>query len=193
MVVVFTSGMADSDFPAPHRLLKTYLLPAAQSAQPLAANPQLFNQLTAEVVGIQNTAKPVTPLPEIAKQISGKTYHLIGIPPEGWPTEITFTFSGDETYINSTLIPNGETLTVTGGLKNVFHINKVGPEGKMIMPFRGYWQDERTFIEEQNFDLSSDIQFYTVTYVFEGKKVSITVESSMDSFPTLKGTGEIIE
>jgi len=25
------------------------------------------------------------------------------------------------------------------------------------MPFRGYWSDERTFVEEQNFDLSSDI------------------------------------
>jgi hypothetical protein len=174
-------------------LLKTYLLSAAQSAQPLAANPQMDDQLATEIKNIENSEKPAMPLPETAKQVSGKTYRLIGTPPEGWPTEITFTFSGDETYVNSTLIPNGETLTVTGGLKNVFHINKVGPEGKMIMPFRGYWQDERTFIEEQNFDLSSDIQFYTVTYVFEGKKVSITVESSMDSFPTLKGTGEIIE
>ncbi len=39
MVVVFTGGIADPDFPLPHQLLKTYLLPAAQSAQSLAANP----------------------------------------------------------------------------------------------------------------------------------------------------------
>jgi CubicO group peptidase (beta-lactamase class C family) len=193
MVVVFTGGIADPDFPAPHQLVETYLLPAAQSAQPLAANPQMDDQLMTEIKNIEDSEMPATSLPEMANQISGKTYHLVGTPPEGWPTEITFTFSGDETYVNSTLIPNGETLTVTGGLKNVFHINKVGPEGKMIMAFRGYWKDEYTFIEEQNFDLSSDIQFYTVTYVFDGKKVSVTVDSSMDYFPTLKATGEMIE
>jgi hypothetical protein len=193
MVVVFTGGLADPDFPAPHRLLTTYLLPAAQSAQPLAANPQMDKQLTTEIKNIQNPEKPAMPLPEIAKQISGKTYRLIGIPPAGWPTEITFTFSGDETYSTSTLTANDEILKVTGGLKNVFYLNKLGPKGKTIMSFRGYWQDDHTFIEEQNFDLSSDIQFITVTYIFDAKKVSITVNSSMDYFPTITGTGEIIE
>ncbi len=133
------------------------------------------------------------PLPEIAKQISGKTYRLVGIPPVGWPTEITFTFSGDDTYSTSTLTANGEILTITGGLRNVFYMNKLGPEGKTLIPFRAYWQDERTFIEEQYLDLSSDIQFFTVTYIFDGKKVSVTVDLSMGYFPTLKGTGEIIE
>jgi hypothetical protein len=132
-------------------------------------------------------------LPEIAKKISGKTYRLVGIPPAGWPTEITFTFSGDDTYTTSTLTTSGEILTVTGGLKNVFYMNKIGPEGKTKVPFRGYWQDERTFIEEQYFDLSSDIQFLTVTYIFDDKKISVTVDSSMDYFPTLTGTGEIVE
>ncbi len=193
MVVVFTGGIADLDFPAPHQLVKTYLLPAVQSAQPLAANPHMDDQLTTEIKNIQSMEKPAQPLPEIAKQISGKTYRLIGIPPAGWPTEITFTFSGDDTYTTSTLTANGKILTVTGGLNNVFYMNKLGPEGKTTVPFRGYWQDERTFIEEQYFDLSSDIQFFTVTYIFDGKMVSFTVDSSMDYFPTLKGTGEIIE
>jgi CubicO group peptidase (beta-lactamase class C family) len=193
MVVVFTGGIADPDFPAPHQLVKTYLLPAAQSAQPLAANPRMDDQLTTEIKNIQNTEKPAMPLPDIARQISGKTYRLVGVSPAGWPTEITFTFPGDETYTTSSLTTNGEILTVTGGLKNVFYMNKRGPESKTIVPMRGYWQDERTFIEEQYFDLSSDIQFLTVTYTFDGKKVSVTVDSSMDYFPTLTGTGEIIE
>jgi CubicO group peptidase (beta-lactamase class C family) len=193
MVVIFTSGLADPDFPEPYQLVKTYLLPAAQSTQPLADNPQMDDQLTAEIEDIQNTEKPAMPLPEIARQISGKTYRILGIPPAGWPTEITFTFSGDDTYTTSTLTANGEVLTVTGGLRNVFYMNKLGPEGKTIVPFRGYWQDDHTFIEEQYFDLSSDIQFFTVTYIFDGKKVSVTVDSSMDYFPTLTGTAEIIE
>jgi CubicO group peptidase (beta-lactamase class C family) len=193
MIVVFTAGMADPDFPAPHQLVETYLLPAAQSTQPLAANPKMYAQLMTEIENIQNPEKPDTSLPEIAKQISGKTYRLVGISPEGWPTEITFTFSDDNTYTTSTLTANDEILTITGGLKNEFYMNKLGPEGKTLMPFRGYWADEHTFIEEQNFDLSSDIQFLTVTYIFEGNMVSVAVDSSMDYFPTLKGIGEIVE
>lgn len=189
MIVVFTGSLPDPKFPAPHQLVETYLLPAVQSEQPLAANPQIYNQLITEINNIQNTEKPTMPLPEIAKQISGKTYHF-GAP--GWPKEVTFNFSGDETYTNSILMANGETITVTGGLNNVFFMNMLGPEGKTILPWRGYWRDEHTFIEEQNFDLTSDTQFYTVTYIFDGKKVLVTVDSSMD-FPTLKGTGEIIE
>ena len=72
-------------------------------------------------------------------------------------------------------------------------MNMLGADGKTIMPFRGYWRDERTFVEEQNFDLSSDAQFFTVTYVFDGKKVLFTVDSSMGLFPTINGTLEIIE
>lgn len=193
MVVVFTGGIADPDFPAPHELVKTYLVPAAQSTRPLAADPKMDNQLAAEIKNIQDTEKPSNPLPETARQISGKTFRLVGIPPAGWPTEITFNFSGDDTYTSSTLRANGEILTITGGLRNVFYMNRFGPQGRIIMPFRGYWRDENTFVEEQNFDLSSDIQFLTVTYIFDGKKVSISVDSSMDSFPTLKGTGEMIE
>jgi CubicO group peptidase (beta-lactamase class C family) len=192
MVVVFTSGLADPDFPAPYQLLKTYLLPAAQSTQPLADNPQLSNQLTAEIAGIQNTARPVTPLPEIAKQISGKRIHIVGDKIGSWPKEISFTFSGTDTYTTEWVGPEENTTTI-GGLNNVFYLNKLGNAGERITPLRGYWQDDHTFIEEQNFGLSSEIQFFTVTYTFEGKKILITVVSSMGSFPPLHATGEMIE
>jgi len=192
MVVVFTGGLADPDFPAPHQLLKTYLLPAVQSAGPLAANPQMDDQLAREIKNIQNTEMPAMPLPDMARQISGKTYRLVGLPP-GTPKEFTLTFTDGDTYTNSILMGNGETLTVTGSLNNVFFINYLGAEGKTIMPFRGHWQDEHTFVEEQNFDLSTDVQLFTVTYTFDGEKVFVTVDSSMGLFPTLKGTGEIIE
>jgi CubicO group peptidase (beta-lactamase class C family) len=192
MVVVFTGGMTDPDFPAPHRLLETYLLPAAQSAQPLADNPQSFNQLTAEIASIQTPVKPVAPLPEIAKQISGKEIRITGDKVGTWPERISFTFPGADTYTAKWVRPE-ETVTATGGLNNVFYLNKLGTAGERVIPLRGYWQDDHTFIEEQNFGLSSEIQFYTVTYSFEGKKIFITVVPSMDYFPPLHATGEIIE
>jgi CubicO group peptidase (beta-lactamase class C family) len=192
VVVVFTGSLADPVFPTPHRLLQTYLLPAAQSAQPLADNPQAFNQLKAGVVSIQNPEKPVAPLPEIAKQISGKTYRITGAASAGWLEKITFTFPGEDTYTSEWVQPE-ETNTVTGGLNNVFYMNKLGPEEEILVPLRGYWQDDHTFIEEQNFGLSSEIQFFTVTYTFEGLKMSMQVETSMGYFSPVQATGEIIE
>jgi hypothetical protein len=192
MIVVFTGSLADPVFPTPHRLLQTYLLPAPQSAQPLAANPQVVNQLATEIAAIQGTEEPVAPLPEIAKQISGKTFRITGDASADWPEKITLTFPGGDTY-TSELVTQAETLIVTGGLNHEFYMNKLGPEGETLIPLRGYWQDDHTFIEEQNFDLYSDIQFFTVTYTFEDQKVSMKVVSSMGYFPSLQATGEIIE
>jgi hypothetical protein len=87
----------------------------------------------------------------------------------------------------------GETLIITCGLNNVFFMNKLGPNGERIVSCRGYWQADHTFVEEQNFDLFSEIQFFTVTSTFEGKKVIIKVDSSMAYFPSLQATGEITE
>jgi hypothetical protein len=192
MIVVFTGSLADPDFPTPHRLLKTYLLPAAQSAHSLADNPKTFDQLTAEIESIQNPEKPVAPLPEIAKQISGKTFQITGDASGGWPETIKLTFQAGDTYM-SEMVTQGETLMVTCGLNNVFFMNKLGPQGERIISCRGRWQDEHTFIEEQNFDLFSEIQFFTVTSTFKGKEVSIKVDSSMGYFPSLQAIGEMID
>jgi CubicO group peptidase (beta-lactamase class C family) len=193
MIVVFTGGFADPDFPTPHRLLKTYLLPAAQSAQPLAENPQVFDQLTTEIVNIQNPEEPVAPLPEIATQISGKTFRITGDGSPIWPEKLTLTFPDGDTYTSEMMVGAEDTLVLTGGLNNVFYMNRLGPGGEIMHPLKGYWQDDHTFIEERNLDLASEIEFLTATYTFEGRKVSIKLESSMGYFSSLQATGEISE
>jgi hypothetical protein len=107
-----------------------------------------------------------------------------------WPREITFDFPGGDTYSNSILWPSGERQTITGGLNGDFYINHFG---SALMAWRGYWRDGHTFSEEQNFDLQADADIYTVSYTFDGNKVSITVDSGMGAFPTLKGGGAIAE
>jgi hypothetical protein len=102
------------------------------------------------------------------------------------------TFQAEDTY-TSEMVTAGETLIITCGLNNVFFVNKLGPQGERIVSCRGRWQDEHTFIEEQNFDLSSEIQFFTVTSTFKGKEVSIKVDSSMGYFPSLQAIGEMID
>jgi hypothetical protein len=193
MVVVFTSGLSEADFPLPHELVKTYLLPAAKAPNALPPNPEAEAQLTAEISKIQTAEGPTAPLPEIARQISGKTYHLAGVSPGSWPSEITFEFPGGDTYTNTIVWPGGDGDKITGGLDGAFYINHLGPDGQTLMAWRGYWRDEHTFVEEQNFDLGSDADFATVAYTFDGNEVSITVDSGMETFPTLHGSGEIIE
>jgi hypothetical protein len=39
LVAVFTSGLADPDFPMPKKLLESFILPAAISADPLPPSP----------------------------------------------------------------------------------------------------------------------------------------------------------
>ena len=193
MVVVFTGGLPGADFATPHQLAKTYLLPAAKSANSLPPDPGAEERLAAEIRKIQDTQGPAAPVPEIARQISGKTYRLAARSPGRWPEEITLDFAGGDTYRNSIVWPSGERLPITGGLNGVFYLNHLGPAGQTVMPWRGYWLDEKTFVEEQNFDLQSDADLYTVTYTFEGSTVSITVDSRMGAFPTIKASGEIIE
>jgi len=193
MVVVFTSGLSEADFPAPHRLVKTYLLPAAKSAKALPPDPGTDEKLAAEISRIQAAVGPTTSLPEMASQISGKTYRLVGASGSSWPRQITFDFPGGDTYNNTIVWPTGETDRITGGLNGAFHVNHLGPDGQALMAWRGYWRDDHTFVEEQNFDLRSDADFFTVAYTFEENKVSITVDSGMDAFPTLKGSGEIVK
>ena len=193
MIVVFTGGFGDPDFPTPHRLLKTYLLPAAKSEQPLADNPQAFKQLMEEITKIQDPEKPLSQLPDIARQISGKPFRVIGEPVTIWPEQITLTFRDGDTYESIMVFGTGETIDLNGGLNNVFYMNELGSGGEIIHPLRGYWQDDHTFIEERNFDLYSDIQFTIVTYVFEDQEVNITLESRMGSLPILRATGEMID
>jgi hypothetical protein len=122
----------------------------------------------------------------------GKTCRLALVRPVAGQ-EITLDFPGGDTYSNSIVWPSGERLPITGGLNGVFYLNHLGPAQQTVIPWRGTWLDEKTFVEEQNFDLQSDADLYTVTYTFEGNNVSITVDSSMGAFPTINASGESIE
>jgi CubicO group peptidase (beta-lactamase class C family) len=191
MVVGFTAGIGDSVFPEPHRLLRKWLLPAAQSAQPMAENTGLAAGLAAEIEQIQNPQKPAAALPEIAKQISGQVFRITGGAAAGMPSEIMLTFPGGDTFTTSWIDPQ-ETLTADGGLDNVFRLTKRGASPERLMALRGYWRDDHTFVEEGNFDLYSEIQFFTVTYEFDGNRLTMTVESGMGYFPPMVATGEMV-
>jgi len=197
MVVVFTAGLPDPQFPAPKQLVQSYLLSAAQSTA-LQANPLAFENLQAAIQDIEHPTQPIAPLPELARQISGQTFHIT--PGDGFAAgdlfqTVIFTFADGDTYQSATQWLGDQTVVVTGGLDNVYRLNPVefvgtqGPEG-LIVAVKGHWQDDHTFAEQYVRDLAQDIAVITQRYSFQGQRVTIEVTSSMNSY-TLHASGEI--
>ena len=54
MVVVFTSDLSESDFYVPQDLLNGFIIPAAQSSEPLPANPEAVELLESRIEALAN-------------------------------------------------------------------------------------------------------------------------------------------
>ncbi|HTP07331.1 MAG TPA: serine hydrolase, partial [Anaerolineae bacterium] len=197
MVAVFTSGLPDPIFPAPKQLVETYLLPAVRSTKPLPSNQQAFSALEKQIHDIEQPIQPLTPLPEMAQRISGKTFHMTSATPvEAWFQTITFTFDGGNTYQSESQWPGDQQVVVKGGLNNVFQYTPVKfkgfqPTEDMLIALRGYWQDDHTFVEDYVRDVNSDIAFITQKSTFNGNQIDVELTSSMQP-GTLRATGEMI-
>jgi hypothetical protein len=186
MIVVFTSALRDPDFPIPHELVKTYVLPSIQSSTPIADNPQAFQALEASIKHLADPdPKPVAPLPEIAKQISGKTFKITQDGSGGRMfTTISLSFDGSSEYTSTTEWPAAGIHSGQGGLDDVFRTG----DGFAL---KGSWQDEQTFVEQykpMDYQIDTSIQ----TYTFNGNTLTIDVNSSMGFF-SFQSIAELLE
>jgi len=176
MVIVFTGGVSDPNIGLPLEWAQSFIVPAAKSPAPLPANPASAAQLQASIQAVeQPQPKPVPPLPAIAKIISGKTY-VFGSNPIGAQSS-SFTFEGGRawsTFQNSNMgsIP----ITAEVGLDDVFRITPAGPAS--LLAFKGYWQDEKTFVLYQQ--IVGQAERMMAKKTFEGDTVTIQGEALMD-------------
>jgi CubicO group peptidase (beta-lactamase class C family) len=197
MVAVFTAGLPDPIFPAPHQLVESYLLPAAQSSEPLAANPNTFGALADRIQAIEHPEQPGAPLPDVAQRISGKTFQMTpSAPIEAWFQTIKFTFDGGNTYQSESEWPGNQRVVVKGGLDDAFQYSLVKfaalqPAEDLVVALRGHWQDDHTFVEEYTRDLNSDINLITQKSTFAGNRITVELTSSMQPF-NLQAVGEMI-
>jgi CubicO group peptidase (beta-lactamase class C family) len=196
IVVVFTGGLPDPQFPAPNKLVSSYLLPAAQATEPLAPNTQAFQSLANAIQTIEQGQPSIEPLPEIAQEISGKIYRITEVVHPGSSDAFKLTFSEGNIYQNETLWPGDHRFVVIGSLNQVYHLNQVTfpgpPPQDLLLPLRGHWQEDGTFIEEYMQNLNTDIDVITQKYTFAGDKVTIDVSSRMGLF-SARVTGEMIK
>ena len=189
MVVVFTGGLADPDFPMPKELMESFILPAAASADPLPPSP-VADELQTHIEQVMNPEpQPVPPLPETARRISGRTFKITASPTLYFQT-ISLTFDGGNVYRSESTWPDGNAHAALGGLDGRFYVSEGVVDGRVVaIALKGYWQDEKTFVEYV--EELSQLDSFTHRYTFEGDKLTIDVQSSM--WASFQMSGEMID
>ena len=180
MVIVFTGG--DGSRRAENkraRLVKTILIPAAESRGALPENPEAFASLQSVVRNAarapEGDRKPAPALPRMAAEISGRTYALennrFGL--------VTCSLSfdkQDEALFHLTLNPaitGMDELELPVGLDNMFRIT---PGGRFGLPvaMKGFWQTDNTFVI--HFDEIGNINNWRISMTFEGAGIDVLME-----------------
>ena len=144
-MVVVTTGNGGSDYAVIGDLLDFYILPAAESETPLPANPDGLALLESSIQQAAAAPQPeaVSPLPEIAQQVSGQTYVLDANPLGLMSVSFTFQDGEAEALLNLSLV-DGNQVEWLIGLDNVFRISP----GLYGLPtaVRGGWESDNVFV-----------------------------------------------
>ncbi len=176
MVVVFTSGLKTKDFDLPAALVEKFILPAAKP-QPLPENATAAAALVARTQALgKPEAKPVPPLPAIARTISGKTYTLENnsLNLRGF----ALTFQDKDALFR--MFVGDKRVDAAVGLDNVYRVTRIETRGDVAM--RGFWQNDKTFVIQQQFLNEADRLEYAFTFDKEVVDLRVTgfIESSTE-------------
>jgi CubicO group peptidase (beta-lactamase class C family) len=170
IVAVMTGFMRDDEYYPLARLI-TDISGAVRSDQPLPADPVARSLLAASISrAATERPSPVGASPELAKTISGKTYHLAN---NSLHIE-TFSLNlegANPSWATTAEQPGQPTERFGGpiGLDGVFR--KAPPASYGIDAARGRWLSEQSFEVERRILGHGETQIWTVT--FDGNKVDI--------------------
>ncbi len=170
LIIVTTGGGFDFDEIAP--LLVQAI---GDMGKPLPANPDGVAALAAAVTVVAQTPqpRPVPPLPEAARVLSGRTF-VFGPNPVGWKV-LRFEFNDSATataYITLVGSPQPQRLPI--GLDGVYRMSKGeygSPQG-----LRGYWADAQTFVFEYAGITNND--HFRFRMRFQGDRVIVEAQET---------------
>jgi CubicO group peptidase (beta-lactamase class C family) len=159
-------GLQGGDLAAP--LLPTLV----DMEKPLPANPDGVARLEAAVraVALPPEPRPVAPLPDAARDVSGRTIVVEPNPLDVETVRLDFDGSAEGAY-RIALAGRPEPLTGRMGLDGVYRMSP-GDRG-LPAGVRGGWVDESTFVFE--YDEIASLDAYTLEMRFEGDGVAIDV------------------
>ena len=170
MVVVFTSVLKDTDFAMPGRLLKEYVIPSVVSDNSIPPDTTELNRLKSFLKAGNDSSQRqnVPPSPEIAKEISERTYkydaNRIGL------GSISLTFQPNKSVAIAELKGKRSDVTAEIGLDNVYRITKTGD---MQIALKGLWIDNRTFLLSYNY-IGNTVRG-DATIIFENDKLQYSI------------------
>lgn len=179
LVVVFTAGLGWLDMGrVPDELLVSYIIPAALSNDSLPANPAGVARLLSlsQAVAQPPPAQPVSPLPPVARQISGQTYgleeNLYGL------EKFSLSFSNHAAAL--ILTAGGRTQRLPIGLDNLFRTTELEPGLGVLYGLagqRGHWRDEHTFILQ--LQLLNGPDRFDIFFTFINGHASVRIQDGM--------------
>jgi CubicO group peptidase (beta-lactamase class C family) len=180
LVVVTTAGGGDRDERILRRLLPSFIIPAVKSDEPLPANPDgvaLLESRIREAAVDHTEPKPVPPLPEIARKVSGRRCALDANPYGLASASLVFREGADAATIRlSSSAPTGERseLTLPIGLDDVYRI----APGRLGMPAaaKGFWETDTSFVI--NLNEIGNINNWRITMTFEDDRVTVQMQEN---------------
>jgi CubicO group peptidase (beta-lactamase class C family) len=167
-----------------------FLIPAlVDPNKPLPANPTgmvEFNNALAKVLQAP-APQPVTPLPDIAKAISGKAFVIDPNPIQLKTLRLDFNDSA-EAKLYITFNDNSQSSPILVGLDGIYRI--LPGDFNLPQGFRGYWADTQTFVLEIDEIANNSHTIYRMLFqnekiIIQGKEtshsLSLTVEGKMQN------------
>ncbi len=161
----------------------------ADPEKPLPANPAGVEQLNAAIAAVAQppAAQPVAPLPDIARNITGRTYQFDDNPLKVRTARLDFNAT-DTAILYLTLTDGSAIPAQPVGLDGVYRIIA----GKYNLPqgARGYWTDERTFICEYD-EIAAD-NHLNLKMTFQGDQLQIeALETDHEYGVTIQGRQQV--
>jgi hypothetical protein len=186
IVVAMTGALRDDQFYPRNRLIDD-IVGAVKSDQPLPPDPVAQSLLVASLrQAATERPSPLGDTPELAKQISGKTYQLDSNILKVKTFSLNLT-DADPSWVITTETgkPERPVAQFSGllGLDGIFR--KSPPAAYGINATKGRWVNERSFMIERRILGHSEVQFWTLT--FDANKVDVHFENTDGTRAELHG------
>jgi hypothetical protein len=174
MIVVTTGGGGRDPDRVIETLLNSHIVPAAESATPLPANPDGMASLESKIQGAaapeQAQPEPVPPLPEMALQVAGQKF-VLGDNPYGL-LSVSLAFPEDAEAVLSLSFADGSQTDWLIGLDNVFRFSP--GRYSLTASAKGWWETDNVFVV--HLDEIGNIDQRRIGASFEDDQVTLQIQ-----------------
>jgi CubicO group peptidase (beta-lactamase class C family) len=177
MVVVMTGASGGGGAGAwGDGLMRSHIIPLAESAAPLPANPDGVATLAAKIqdaaAPVRVQPEPVPPMPEIAQRVAGISYVFDDNPSGFLSLTLSFPAHGEALLKVTTLGSSAVTGPQFEWLLGLDNVERIAP-GRfgMTTSAKGLWESEDVFVA--HIDEIANISRFRLSLAFEGDEVTI--------------------